>query len=173
MPTFSSQRSRWRWSVMRRDRHWERCLATAANACVRASIHHDADPTRLQQRRPCGSRRTRRRSARAPEGQPEAPGVGPRRPRWSGPDPMVVWNGSRPSRAAGAAPITASQTRKIPASRAAKFLGGQLDGHSPVYCVFYWFFLRAASYWASKSLAAAPYTSISRKRRRLRNLLEL
>ena len=106
MPTFSSQRSRWRWSVMRRDRHWERCLATAANACVRASIHHDADPTRLQQRRPSGSRRTRRRSARGPEGQPEAPGVGPRRLRWSGPDPTMVWNGFKPSPAAGAAPDT-------------------------------------------------------------------
>jgi hypothetical protein len=103
---FSSRRSRWRLSVMRRDRHWGRCLATAGNAFVRASIHHDADPANVRRQRPCGSRRTRRRSARGPEGQPEAPGVGPRRPRWSGPDPMVVWNGSRPSRAAGAAPDT-------------------------------------------------------------------
>ena len=103
---FSSRRSRWRLSVMRRDRQWGRCLATAPNAFVRASTRHDADPARLGRRRPCGSRRTRRRSARGPEGQPEAPGVGPRRPRWSGPDPMVVWNGSRPSRAAGAAPDT-------------------------------------------------------------------
>ena len=91
---------------MRRDRHWGRCLATASNAFVRASIHHDADPARLKRRRPCGSRRTRRRSARGPEGQPEAPGVGPRRRTWSGPDPIMVWNGSRPCPAAGAAPDT-------------------------------------------------------------------
>ena len=103
---FSSRRSRWRLSVMRRDRHWGRCLATASNAFVRASIHHDADPARLKRRRPCGSRRTRRRSARGPEGQPEAPGVGPRRRTWSGPDPIMVWNGSRPCPAAGAAPDT-------------------------------------------------------------------
>ena len=103
---FSSRRSRWRLSVMRRDRHWGRCLATSGNTFVRASTHHDADPANVRRQRPCGSRRTRRRSARGPEGQPEAPGVGPRRPRWSGPDPMVVWNGSRPSRAVGAAPDT-------------------------------------------------------------------
>ena len=106
---FSSRRSRWRLSVMRRDRHWGRCLATASNAFVRASIHHDADPARLQQRRPSGSRRTRRRSARGPEGQPGAPGVGPHLRTWSGPDPIMVWNGSRPCPEAGAAPDTPRQ----------------------------------------------------------------
>ena len=103
---FSSRRSRWRLSVMRRDRHW----GGASAASGMPSFGRRPAMTRIlsgfRRQRPCGSRRTRRRSARAPEGQPEAPGVGPRRPRWSGPDPMVVWNGSRPSRAAGAAPDT-------------------------------------------------------------------
>ena len=103
---FSSRRSRWRLSVMRRDRQWGRCLATSANTFVRSSTHHDADPANVRRQRPSGSRRTRRRSARGPEGQPEAPGVGPRRRTWSGPDPIMVWNGSRPCPAAGAAPDT-------------------------------------------------------------------
>ena len=103
---FSSRRSRWRLSVMRRDRHW----GGASAASGMPSFGRRPAMTRIlsgfRRQRPCGSRRTRRRSARGPEGQPEAPGVGPRRPRWSGPDPMVVWNGSRPSRAVGAAPDT-------------------------------------------------------------------
>lgn len=111
---FSSRRSRWRLSVMRRDRDW----GGASAASGMPSFGRRPAMTRIlsgfRRQRPSGSRRIRRRSARGPEGQPEAPGVGSRRPRWSGPDPMVVWNGSRPSRAAGAAPITASQTRKIP-----------------------------------------------------------
>ena len=60
-----------------------------------------------------------------PEGQPEARGVGPRRRRWSGPDPMMVWNGSEPSPTAGAAP----DTPRPPSGRnAAGARPGGLDG---------------------------------------------
>lgn len=113
-------------------------------------------------------------------GRLEVPRGSPRRLGWGlaardGLDPTPWWYGTDRDHLGRQGQPQSRQVRlgKSPASRAAKFLGGQLDGHSPVYCVFYWFFLRAASYWASKSLAAAPYTSISRKRRRLRNLLEL
>ena len=59
-----------------------------------------------------------------PEGQPEAPGVGLHRCKWSGPDSMMVWNGSEPSPTAGAAP----DTPRPPSGRnAAGARPGELD----------------------------------------------
>jgi hypothetical protein len=77
---FSSRRSRWRLSVMRRDRDW----GGASAASGMPSFGRRPAMTRIlsgfRRQRPSGSRRIRRRSARGPEGQPEAPGVGSRRP---------------------------------------------------------------------------------------------
>ena len=60
-----------------------------------------------------------------PEGQPGAPGVGPHLRTWSEPDPIMVWNGSRPCPEAGAAP----DTPRPPSGRnAAGARPGELDG---------------------------------------------